>query len=233
MEQKLYDITEICRMFGITSRTLRFYEEKGIIQSTTVLPSARRHYTEAQMENIRNVLVLRSLGLPLRTIVELQGEKGSLKEAVLHRRGEIFASLETKAQQINLLEEALASIHDGVDIFQDLPTATLRENRRQREQIASECTRAFVEGRTEILHTHLSEKMQAYMPESAYVAVRTDALAPVGEFVSYGALYQNRRMPNVFIHELHYQLLSLRLEYVLHKNKICGYWIRYIEESEQ
>lgn len=35
-QKSLYDITEVCKMLDTTSRTLRFYEEKGIIQSTTV-----------------------------------------------------------------------------------------------------------------------------------------------------------------------------------------------------
>ena len=41
MEQKLLDINTVCRMLGTTSRTLRFYEEKGIIQST-VSPFSRQ-----------------------------------------------------------------------------------------------------------------------------------------------------------------------------------------------
>ena len=35
-QKQMYDITAVCKMLGTTSRTLRFYEEKGIIQSTTV-----------------------------------------------------------------------------------------------------------------------------------------------------------------------------------------------------
>ena len=41
-QKQIYDITEVCKMLGTTSRTLRFYEEKGIIQSTTVGTSSRR-----------------------------------------------------------------------------------------------------------------------------------------------------------------------------------------------
>ncbi|MBR4033904.1 MAG: MerR family transcriptional regulator, partial [Clostridia bacterium] len=62
-QKSLYDITEVCKMLGTTSRTLRFYEEKGIIQSTTLGTSARRQYSEEQLSLIKNVLVLRTLGL--------------------------------------------------------------------------------------------------------------------------------------------------------------------------
>ncbi|MBO4283567.1 MAG: MerR family transcriptional regulator, partial [Clostridia bacterium] len=35
-QKQVYDIAEVCKMLGTTSRTLRFYEEKGIVQSTSV-----------------------------------------------------------------------------------------------------------------------------------------------------------------------------------------------------
>ena len=51
--EKLYDISEVCELLGTTSRTLRFYEEKGIIQSTKELDSQRCKYTESQLEHIK------------------------------------------------------------------------------------------------------------------------------------------------------------------------------------
>ena len=56
MEQKLLDINTACRMLGTTSRTLRFYEEKGIIQSTVSPFSNRRQYSMEQLEQIKKVL---------------------------------------------------------------------------------------------------------------------------------------------------------------------------------
>ncbi|MGN0402359.1 MAG: MerR family DNA-binding transcriptional regulator, partial [Acetatifactor sp.] len=32
--EELLDIAEVCELLDITSRTLRFYEEKGLIHST-------------------------------------------------------------------------------------------------------------------------------------------------------------------------------------------------------
>lgn len=82
-QKSLYDITEVCKMLDTTSRTLRFYEEKGIIQSTTVGISSRRQYNEKQISRIKNVFVLRTLGLSVKAIVELQTKGIDLKDAVL------------------------------------------------------------------------------------------------------------------------------------------------------
>ena len=43
----LYDIADVCQKLNITSRTLRFYEEKGLIQSSRSDDSNRRKYTES------------------------------------------------------------------------------------------------------------------------------------------------------------------------------------------
>ncbi|MBQ9121143.1 MAG: MerR family transcriptional regulator [Clostridia bacterium] len=231
MEEKLYDISEVCQLLGTTSRTLRFYEQKGIVTSTSVPHSARRHYTEEQINEIRNALILRSIGLPVRAIAELKGE-GDLRAAVVRRRAEIFAVLEAKTREINLLEEAVASLDEGKSIFFHDPRDTLRENECIREQIVTECSRAFVEDRAEELFAHLSAKMQAYMPKSTYMQIRTDALAPAGAFLAYGRIKHDNRMPNVFYHDLQYQALTLKLKYVFRAEQVHGLWIHYAERSK-
>ena len=69
-ERRLYDITEVCQILETTSRTLRFYEEKKIITSTTTGISARRQYTEEQLLQIKNVLALRKIGLSVKDIAD-------------------------------------------------------------------------------------------------------------------------------------------------------------------
>lgn len=120
MEQKqYYDISEVCNMLGTTSRTLRFYETKGIISSTTAGISSRRKYTEDQVSHIRNILVLRTLGLSIKSIAELQNQGGNLRDAVLEKRAEILASIDTRIREINLLNEALSALESGKNIFKD------------------------------------------------------------------------------------------------------------------
>ena len=69
-ETKLIDISEICEQFSISSRTLRFYEEEGIIESTRVEGSARRKYSLEQIARIREVLTLRAIGISVKEIRE-------------------------------------------------------------------------------------------------------------------------------------------------------------------
>ena len=137
-QKPLYDITEVCKILGTTSRTLRFYEEKGIIQSTTVGTSARRQYSEEQLSLIKNVLVLRTFGLSVKAVAELQTKGADLKDAVLSKRAEIYASIDSRIREINLLNEALSALESGKDIFAEdwqLSSAMNAEEKRNRSNL--------------------------------------------------------------------------------------------------
>lgn len=45
-----FDINIVCNDLGISSRTLRYYEEIGLIESTKSIYSKRRRYTKEQIE---------------------------------------------------------------------------------------------------------------------------------------------------------------------------------------
>ena len=153
-QEQLYDITQVCKMLGTTSRTLRFYEEKGIIQSTTVGTSARRQYSEEQLSLIKNVLVLRTLGLSVKAVAELQTKGADLKDAVLSKRAEIYASIDSRIREINLLNEALSALESGKDIFTEGWQLSSAMNAEEKE-IARICTDAILSGDTDTLYNQI------------------------------------------------------------------------------
>lgn len=157
-QKPLYDITEVCKMLSTTSRTLRFYEEKGIIQSTTVGTSSRRQYTEEQLSLVKNVLVLRTLGLSVKAIAELQNSGTDLKEAVLSKRAEIYASIESRVREINLLNEALSALESGKNIFNEDWQLSSAMDAKEKE-IARLCTDAILNGDDNVLYEHLSPRL--------------------------------------------------------------------------
>ena len=120
--ENTHDIGEVCRLLGVTSRTLRFYETRGIIGSTKLPFVARRQYTDSQIEQIKRVLVLRSLGISVKKIGEIQRGDSDLTAAVAERRAEIESSVTAKISELRLLEETLAKLeHDDDTIYSDDP----------------------------------------------------------------------------------------------------------------
>lgn len=231
-QKQMYDITEVCRMLGTTSRTLRFYEEKGIIQSTTVGISSRRQYTEEQVSLIKNVLVLRTLGLSVKAIAELQNSGTDLKEAVLSKRAEIYASIESRAREINLLNEALSALESGKNIFNEDWQLSSAMNAEEKE-IARLCTDAILNGDDNVLYEHLTSHLTQYMPKDVYCVVRKDTLAPLGDFVSIEKTVADDRFSNKLYCFVRYTKLGLKITYVFHGGKIDGLWLGYYDTNER
>ena len=227
-QKSLYDITEVCKMLGTTSRTLRFYEEKGIIQSTTVGTSSRRQYTEEQISHIKNVFVLRTLGLSVKAVAELQTKGADLKEAVISKRAEIYASIDSRIREINLLNEALSVLESGKDIFTEDWQLSSPMNEEEKE-IARICTNAILSGDIDTLYEYLSSRLAEYMPRDVYRVVRKDTLAPLGDFVSIDKTVADDRFSNKIYCFIRYSKLGLKITYVFHGGKIDGLWLGYYD----
>ena len=215
-------------MLGTTSRTLRFYEEKGIIQSTTVGISSRRQYTEEQISNIKNVLILRALGLSVKSISELQTNGTDLRDAVLSKRAEIYASIDSRIREINLLNEALSVIESGKDIFTEDWQISSVTNAEEKE-IARICTDAILNGDNDTLYKYLSHRMTEYMPRSVFLAVRKDTLPPLGKFVSIDKTVADGMFSNKLYCYVGFSKLGLKITYVFHGGKIDGLWLGYYD----
>ena len=74
---KRYRIGEIAKLTGVTVRTLRYYEEEGLISSHR--SSARqRYYSEEVIIYIRRVIELKALGFTLEEIRKIM--RGAVSE---------------------------------------------------------------------------------------------------------------------------------------------------------
>jgi DNA-binding transcriptional MerR regulator len=67
----LLRIGEFAQRSGVTLRTLRYYEELGLIRPVPRTIGASRRYSTQQLERVETVRRLQSLGLSLREIVQL------------------------------------------------------------------------------------------------------------------------------------------------------------------
>ncbi len=68
---ELIRINEVVDSFGISSRTLRYYEEMGLIWSSHPENRIQRYYDEAALERLKQIIVLRKLQIPVKDIVKI------------------------------------------------------------------------------------------------------------------------------------------------------------------
>ncbi len=232
-DRHLYDITEVCKMLGTTSRTLRFYEEKQIITSTTIGISARRRYTEEQLLQIKKVLALRKIGLSVQDIAELQAKKSDLKEAVLSKRAEIYASIDSRLRKIDVLNEVLCALNSGKNIIDDGWKQVRLESESEEFEIARLCTDAIVNSDEDFLYRYLSPQLAQYMPKDVYRIVRKDTFAPLGDFVSVEQIVIDKKYPNKLKCKVRYSKLGLLISFIFHNGMIDGLWLNYYDIEER
>ena len=67
----LMRINDVVDSFGISSRTLRYYEQMGLLWSSRPGDRAQRHYDEGALERLKQILVLRKLQIPIKDIVAI------------------------------------------------------------------------------------------------------------------------------------------------------------------
>ncbi|MFN4127778.1 MerR family transcriptional regulator [Pannonibacter indicus] len=117
MEPRLYTITQLTQEFGITTRTLRFYEAQGLI--TPQRRGRQRLYKPADRTRLKLILRGKRLGFSLTEISEIigmygkaPGEAGQLR-LLMRKIAERRAELEEKRNDIELTLAELTEVERG------------------------------------------------------------------------------------------------------------------------
>ena len=129
MTGKQYSISDLAREFGVSTRTMRFYEEKGLV--SPLREGQRRLYSSADRVRIKLILRGKRIGMTLQECVEFidmydpehnnAEQLQSLVEDVKGRRERLL-------QQKKDIDDMLA----GLDEVQELCEASLADSRRKR-----------------------------------------------------------------------------------------------------
>ena len=121
-------ISQVARAVGTTTRTIRYYEEIGLLRASEDREhGVHRTYTEADVERLREVLQLKELlGVSLdelKTLVEAEAARAAL-------RAEWHAGEPDPKRRREILDEALGHIENQLSL--------LRARRAAIEQLESE-----------------------------------------------------------------------------------------------
>lgn len=68
---ELQTISQISKLFNVSTRTLRYYEQIGLIQSVKKQDFAYRTYDENTIIRLQQIIVLRKLRIPLKQIADI------------------------------------------------------------------------------------------------------------------------------------------------------------------
>ena len=120
-EQRVLRIGELAERTGVTPRTVRYYEEIGLLACGERRKGAHRTYAEADVERVLELTRLRDLlNLSLDELKQLiEAEEA---RAVLRRR---FQETDSDVERLRIVEEALPHVETQLQLV-----------RRQRQDLA-------------------------------------------------------------------------------------------------
>jgi DNA-binding transcriptional MerR regulator len=134
-------IGEVAELIGTTTRTIRYYEEIGLLPGSADREQGKhRCYTEADIERVREIVRLRDLlGLSLEQLSRLL--EAETARAELRREWKVA---ESTVQRRRILDEALEHVGTQLEL--------VRGRRTQLEQLEAE-----LETKRESLHERVAE----------------------------------------------------------------------------
>ena len=103
-----YSIQELSRLSGVTTRTLRWYDQIGLLKPSRVAESGYRYYGRAEVDRLQDILYYRALGVELARIKECLDDPSFDRLAALERH---LAALEAKREH---LEQLIQSVKDTI-----------------------------------------------------------------------------------------------------------------------
>lgn len=95
-----YTIQQLAQLAGVTRRTLRWYDQIGLLTPARTTPAGYRVYGPAQVDRLQQILLYRALGLDLASIRTILDCPGFQPQAALQSHLE---QLEAKRAQLDAL----------------------------------------------------------------------------------------------------------------------------------
>lgn len=106
----LTKIKDISNKYGVTARTLRYYEDMGLLISVRNEQYAYRMYDESSVKKIEQILILRKLNISIKDIQRIFNSPGS--EVVLEVLGKKVKNID---EEVSLLQELKEIVLDFIN----------------------------------------------------------------------------------------------------------------------
>ena len=198
-----YRIGEFADLSGVSAKTLRFYDEIGLLRPASVDPRTRyRFYLPQQLRELASIVALRDLGVPLAKLRNLTQKTGSDKkrrELLVDLKRTIEQSIKMATQSLNWIDAALEELEKSehpISIVVKRRPASLIASIRSRVQTYAEIERCEQELLAE-LPAYSMSKLRGVLwhrcADSDYL--EGEAFVALKEPVPARSVYQLKQLP--------------------------------------
>ena len=112
-----WSIQQIARSAGTTSRTLRHYDELGVVPPSRIGSNGYRYYDEHALVRLQRVLLLRELGLALPQIADVLTNEYDEASALTTHLSLLRQEQDRLARQIAAVEHTITALRGGGELM--------------------------------------------------------------------------------------------------------------------
>ncbi|NLJ89714.1 MAG: MerR family transcriptional regulator [Clostridiales bacterium] len=129
-----YTIKELADLSGVTTRTLRYYDEIGLLRPSRYEPSGYRVYTEREVDLLQQILLYRSMNLKLSKIKEIITNKNfDINTALIEHYNYLLKQRDQIDTLISTVKKTIAYNKGDVDMtskdkFEGFKREKIKEN---------------------------------------------------------------------------------------------------------
>jgi DNA-binding transcriptional MerR regulator len=110
-----FTIGQLARAAGATAKTIRYYEEVGVLPAPSRTASGYRQYDESSVPKVRFIRRARALGLPLRELKTLMAtlngaSRPALRPRLLALVREQLSAVKRQIAELQLLQRELEQV---------------------------------------------------------------------------------------------------------------------------
>ncbi|MCR2802010.1 MerR family transcriptional regulator [Microbacterium sp. zg-Y818] len=112
-----WSIQDVARLAGTTSRTLRHYDDIGLLVPSSVGTNGYRRYDEAALVRLQRILLLRQLGLGLSGIADVLARQADEQDALEAHLALLRQEQDRLTRQIAAVESTIGALRGGEQLM--------------------------------------------------------------------------------------------------------------------
>lgn len=221
----LRSINEVRNTLDMTSRTIRYYEQRGLIKTVRDSKTAPRKLDDDNIERLKKIRFLRRIGLSLDEIAEIIDSDNSTSEMIFRKSKEFKAEINALTERIFLIEEVLAAAENGENIYSVEDKLRGTHHDAESLRIAADFTKMLVDGRFSELKRYLNADMKRQPPEFFEIAWKSH-IETCGDFISFG---EQETDGYSVINKLYYSKLGVIVRVDVYKGIVFGVVLQHLK----
>ena len=190
-------IAEVARIAGTTSRTLRHYDDVGLLAPSRLGANGYRYYDEPGLRRLQRILLLRELGLGVAAIGEVLDATDEASALRTHL-GWLHAEKDRIDRQIASVERTIHSIEEKETIVADEMFDGFDNSQYKDEVIERWGEKAWTDG-DRWWRGLGGDQRQAFLDEHVAIAARWAELRDADEPIDGAAAQDNARRHHAWI----------------------------------